>query len=159
MDNQTALRLKKKLAQEFRDQLTVGSPTNEDEAGLRRLAAQIRAKKVIVKLFLRHTLSNCNRRASWIAWISCQRFWSDRLSATSLKAVLLLTLRRFNSDRSQRWRFRRLPYFLCSDVDVRMYRTARSSLLSCNKSSRCRITELALLNSFRGVSFRSCHLD
>ncbi|MBI5745959.1 MAG: hypothetical protein HZA13_03035 [Nitrospirae bacterium] len=56
IDNQTALRLKKKLAEEFRDQLTIGIPTNEDEAGLRRLAAQIRAKKVIVKLFLRHPL-------------------------------------------------------------------------------------------------------
>lgn len=56
MDNQTALRLKKKLAEEFREQLAVGVPTNEDEAGLRRLAAQIRAKKVIVKLFLRHPL-------------------------------------------------------------------------------------------------------
>jgi len=56
MDNQTALRLKKKLAEEFRDQLTVGIPTNEDEFGLRRLAAQIKAKKVIVKLFLRHPL-------------------------------------------------------------------------------------------------------
>ena len=56
MDNQTALRLKKKLAEEFREQLTYGIPTNEDEAGLRRLAAQIKAKKVIVKLFLRHPL-------------------------------------------------------------------------------------------------------
>jgi superfamily II DNA or RNA helicase len=56
MDNQTALRLKKKLAEEFRDQLTIGIPTNEDELGLRRLAAQIKAKKVIVKLFLRHSL-------------------------------------------------------------------------------------------------------
>ncbi|MBI3989588.1 MAG: NgoFVII family restriction endonuclease [candidate division NC10 bacterium] len=56
MDNQTALRLKKRLAEEFRDQLTIGVPTNEDEAGLRRLAAQIKAKKVIVKLFLRHPL-------------------------------------------------------------------------------------------------------
>ena len=56
MDNQTALRLKKKLAEEFREQLTVGAPTNEDEVGLRRLAAQIKAKKVIVKLFLRHPL-------------------------------------------------------------------------------------------------------
>ena len=33
MDNQTALRLKKKLAEEFRYQLTIGIPTNEDEAG------------------------------------------------------------------------------------------------------------------------------
>ena len=56
IDNQTALRLKKRLAQEFREQLTVGIPTNEDEAGLRRLAAQIKAKKVIVKLYLRHQL-------------------------------------------------------------------------------------------------------
>ncbi len=56
MDNQTAIRLKKKLAEEFRDQLTVGVPTNEDETGLRRLAAQIKAKKLVIKLFLRHPL-------------------------------------------------------------------------------------------------------
>lgn len=56
IDNQTALRLKKKLAKEFREQLSIGAPTNEDEVGLRRLAAQIKAKKVIVKLFLKHPL-------------------------------------------------------------------------------------------------------
>lgn len=56
IDQQTLLRIKKKLAQDFRDQLTIGIPTNEDEAGLRRLAAQIKAKKVVVKLFLRHPL-------------------------------------------------------------------------------------------------------
>lgn len=56
IDNQTALRLKKKLAEDFRDQLTKGVPTNEDEIGLRRLALQIKAGKVVVKLFLRHTL-------------------------------------------------------------------------------------------------------
>ncbi len=56
IDKQTAIRLKTKLAEEFRDQLTIGAPTNRDEAGLRRLAAQIRAKKVVVKLFLRHPL-------------------------------------------------------------------------------------------------------
>ena len=56
LDNQTAMQLRKRLAEEFRDQLAVGVPTNEDEAGLRRLSAQIRAKKVVVKLFLRHTL-------------------------------------------------------------------------------------------------------
>lgn len=56
IDNQTALRLKKKLAEEFRNQLAMGTPTNEDEVGLRRLAAQIRAKRVVVKLFLRHPL-------------------------------------------------------------------------------------------------------
>ena len=56
IDNQTALRLAKKLAQEFRDQLAVGIPTNRDEEGLRRLATQVKAKKVTVKLFLRHPL-------------------------------------------------------------------------------------------------------
>lgn len=56
LDNSTALRLKKKLAEEFRQQLASGVPTNEDEKGLRRLAAQIQAGKVVVKLFLRHSL-------------------------------------------------------------------------------------------------------
>ncbi len=56
LDNQTALRQKRKLAQDFRHQLTLGIPTNEDEAGLRRLAAQLKSHKLVVKLFLRHTL-------------------------------------------------------------------------------------------------------
>ena len=56
IDQQAALRLKKRAAEEFREQLTLGAPSNEDEAGLRRLSAQLRAKKVVVKLFLRHPL-------------------------------------------------------------------------------------------------------
>lgn len=56
IDQATAIALKRKLAQDFRDQLMVGIPTNEDEAGLRRLASQIVANKLVVKLFLRHPL-------------------------------------------------------------------------------------------------------
>lgn len=56
IDQATAIGLKRKLAQDFRDQLMVGIPTNADEEGLRRLAAQIKAHKVVVKLFLRHPL-------------------------------------------------------------------------------------------------------
>jgi superfamily II DNA or RNA helicase len=56
LDNGTVIRMKKKLAEEFRAQLALGVPSNADEAGLRRLARQIKEKKVVVKLFLRHTL-------------------------------------------------------------------------------------------------------
>ncbi len=56
VDNATATRLKRALALEFRDQLTLGTQSNEDELGLRRLAAQIRAGKVQVRLYARHNL-------------------------------------------------------------------------------------------------------
>lgn len=56
IDNKTAIRLRKNLAEEFRSQLMIGVPTDEDERGLRRLAHQIKNKKLCVKLFLRHPL-------------------------------------------------------------------------------------------------------
>lgn len=56
LDNQTASILKKQLAEDFRTQLTYGVPTNEDEAGLQRLAEQLRSGKLAVKLYLRHPL-------------------------------------------------------------------------------------------------------
>jgi hypothetical protein len=43
------------LAQEFRDQLVNGAPTDADEKALRTLLHQIIEKKVIVKLFLQYT--------------------------------------------------------------------------------------------------------
>ena len=56
LDNPTKLKLKKRLAEEFKEQLTLGAPTNDDEINLRKLASQLKEKKVQVKLFLRHTL-------------------------------------------------------------------------------------------------------
>ncbi|MBN8597911.1 MAG: NgoFVII family restriction endonuclease [Planctomycetes bacterium] len=56
IDQANAVRLKIQLANDFREQLAIGMPCNADETGLRRLASQIRAKKVRVKLFLRHPL-------------------------------------------------------------------------------------------------------
>ena len=56
MDNQTAHRLRVQLAEQLRQQLTIGVPTNTDERNLRKLAAQLRARRVVVKLFLRHPL-------------------------------------------------------------------------------------------------------
>lgn len=56
IDNRTMLIRKRELARDFRDQLTIGIPTSEDEYALRLLAKQIRAKKVVVKLFLRYQL-------------------------------------------------------------------------------------------------------
>jgi hypothetical protein len=56
MDQQEVARLRKKMAEDFRRQLTFGAPTNDDEGSLQQLAGQLRVGKVIVKLFLRHPL-------------------------------------------------------------------------------------------------------
>ncbi len=56
VDNSSVKRRQKKLAEEFRDQLTLGAPTDDDEAGLHRLARQLRAGQLQVKLFLTHPL-------------------------------------------------------------------------------------------------------
>ncbi len=47
---------RKEILLKFRQQLVIGAPTNEDEAGLRRLRQQLAGGKVTVKLFLRHPL-------------------------------------------------------------------------------------------------------
>mgnify|MGYP001610556689 FL=1 len=56
IDNATASRLKMQFAAHLREQITLGIPTGQDEAGLRRLARQLRAGQVVVKLFLPYPL-------------------------------------------------------------------------------------------------------
>lgn len=56
LDNAEALKLKKRLAQEFRQQLTIGIPTEADEKALRKLSRQMKDKKVAVNLHLRYSL-------------------------------------------------------------------------------------------------------
>ena len=56
IDQNEALKLKKRLAQEFKEQLTIGTPSDADENALRKLSQQMKDKKVVVKLHLRYSL-------------------------------------------------------------------------------------------------------
>ena len=56
IDQAEAVKIKKRLAQEFKEQLAIGTPTEADENALRKLSRQMKDKKVVVKLHLRYTL-------------------------------------------------------------------------------------------------------
>lgn len=56
IDLETAKKLERQLALEFREQLTVGLPTAHDERVLRQLAQQLRTRKLRVKLYTRQRL-------------------------------------------------------------------------------------------------------
>jgi len=56
VDNAAAIRLKIQFAAHLREQITMGIPSGKDEAGLRKLARQLRAGQVVVKLFLPYAL-------------------------------------------------------------------------------------------------------
>jgi superfamily II DNA or RNA helicase len=56
IDQAEVVKLKKRLAQDFKDQLTIGTPTEEDEKALQKLSQQMKDGKVVVKLHLRYTL-------------------------------------------------------------------------------------------------------
>ncbi len=48
--------IRRRITESFKRQLEFGVPSNQAERALRRLAEQLRARKVIIKAFLRHTL-------------------------------------------------------------------------------------------------------
>lgn len=52
LDKEEAIRIKLKLAEEFRAQLALGYPNGGDEIALRNLARQLKEGKVIVRLHL-----------------------------------------------------------------------------------------------------------
>ncbi len=56
LDQSEATKLKKRLALEFKEQLTIGTPTESDETALRKLSKQLKEKTVVVRLHLRYTL-------------------------------------------------------------------------------------------------------
>lgn len=56
IDQAEMVKLKKKLASEFKEQLTIGTPSERDETYLRKLCKQLKDKKVVVKLHLKHQL-------------------------------------------------------------------------------------------------------
>lgn len=56
MDGQKAILLKKRIADDFKEQLIIGYPSNQDEVTLKTLVRQIKEKKVRIKLYLRNNL-------------------------------------------------------------------------------------------------------
>ncbi|MDE0470701.1 MAG: helicase-related protein [Ekhidna sp.] len=56
VDQAEVVARKKAMAHEFREQLTFGIPSAQDEKVLRKLSLQLKSKKVLVKLYLSHPL-------------------------------------------------------------------------------------------------------
>ena len=80
IDNQRALRLKQRLAEQFRDQLVIGAPTNNDEAALQRLVKQLKDGKVVVS-------SSCDIRSTPSCTSASAKTLSARWWGTSAAAI------------------------------------------------------------------------
>lgn len=87
LDKQQADRLRRRLAEEFRQQLVIGAPNRADEVALRKLARQLRARKVVVKLFLQYQLHaklylllRQDEQNPWIAYVGSSNLTFSGLS-------------------------------------------------------------------------------
>lgn len=56
IDNEKAAKIKRKLAEEFKKQLEIGVPTDDDERTIKQLVNQLKNGRVVVKLFLEYQL-------------------------------------------------------------------------------------------------------
>ncbi|HNO26886.1 MAG TPA: phospholipase D-like domain-containing protein, partial [Leptospiraceae bacterium] len=56
IDRQQLVKFRHRLAAQLREQLTYGIPTHQDEIALKQLVHQLKEKKLIVKLFIKHKL-------------------------------------------------------------------------------------------------------
>lgn len=87
LDQQAVLNLKKRMAEEFRLQLTLGAPTNQDEVGLRRLSAQIRCIRIFGEFWLglrdTQTGDTSSSKASFSIICSVSTSWRKRLRSAS----------------------------------------------------------------------------
>lgn len=65
---------KRQIADDFRKQLIVGRQTNKDEFNLRRLSAQLKGKRVCIKLYLKESLQFESIRIPFHAWLKSAIF-------------------------------------------------------------------------------------
>lgn len=56
VDNEKAAKMKRRLAEDFKKQLEIGVPTNEDENTIKKLLSQLKNGRVVIKLFLEYQL-------------------------------------------------------------------------------------------------------
>lgn len=56
IDNEKASKIKRKLAEDFKKQLEIGVPTDDDENTIKSLIKQLKSGRVVVKLFLEYQL-------------------------------------------------------------------------------------------------------
>lgn len=175
IDAATALRMKDHLAQEFRDQLTVGVPTNADERTLRQLARQLREGKVQVKLYLRTKLhaklyllhDDDNRRVPAVGFVGSSNLTmaglagQGELNVEVVDADAALKLAKWFNDRwEDRWSFditaelaQILEESWASETLTSPYHIYIKMAYHLSQEARTGLNEFRVPKQFQGVLF------